>query len=629
MDIETLKNRIVECNKLYRSGNGSPISDIEYDNLLEELSESVSEDEFNDFKTTLNEGMVEYGEKVKHCFIAGSLNKLKYDEPESVMKFIKKHVGNKLSVSAKVDGISGILHYSEGKLVGFATRGNGYEGINILNKAEYINGIPTVISNKDDIFIRGELVILKSNYGSMDGTSARNVCAGLINKKQFSPTEMKNVDFIAYTIMGPKYCKVSQFEELEYNGFNTAWHVNIDSEECLEDNFVDTLFDYASQEFDYQTDGLVISDTEYRNEDEYYPNNQAAFKINQQTFNTRLIDVEWQGPSKNGVMAPVGILEPVNIGGVVVGKCTLNNIDYINEKGIKIGDIVSILRSGDVIPRLLSVVSTDENSVEIDIPKNCPCCGSELVKEGPFVYCKNEDCTEKTTREVQCFIKNLGIENASFKTLSNFGIYTIEDLLKFKPNEHYKNEMKLGNELEYKLFGLSDKDIFCALNMKDIGMKTLKVIINHYGWNHIVTCEIDSNPLIDLPDNVGDITMNKFMSCYKKNLAYVDMVKNDIRYHYSASSENNKEGEKKTEVKGSICVTGSINSFKNRDEFLKMASDYGYESKSGVSKGLTYLVNNDIESTSSKNKKAKSLGIPIVSEDEFLKIIGYVKVDDL
>lgn len=626
MNKEELKNRIIDANKAYRSGN-SIMTDQEYDNLLEKFEKEYPED-YDDFRNILNEGMVEIGTKIKHKYIAGSLDKLKYEEPETIRKFISKHIRSKLSVSAKIDGLSGILHYRDGKLVSFATRGDGYEGIVCTDKAKYIKGIPQSISTVKELFIRGELVILKSDYDKIDGTSPRNVVAGLINRKEYNSDEMKNVSFISYTIMGSEYGKDAQFRELDQLGFKTAWHCDLDKEDANSGDIVEKLFELASMDFDYQTDGLVISDSNYTNEERYRPVCQVAFKTNQQKVTTRLIDVDWQGPSKDGRYNCVGILDPIEISGVIVSKCTLHNLDFIEQKGVRIGDTISLMRSGDVIPKFIDVVSTDESSVKIEYPSNCPCCGSTLVREGPFLYCKNDSCINKTTSEVEAFIKNLKIENTSYKTLDNFGIHTIEDLLKFRANVKYKNEVKLENELNDKMFNVPERTIFSCLNMRDLGVKTLNAIIDFYGWDKIRSHEIDSDPFINLPENVGDITMNKFISSYKRNLKYAEMIVSDLRYHYKV--ENDHENEKKNdEIKGSVCITGSVIHFRNREEFLKMAEDYGYVSKSGVSKGLSYLVNNDIDSTSSKNKKAKVLGIPIVSEEEFMNIVGFKSIDDL
>ena len=356
MNKEELKNKIIEANRKYRSG--SPImSDIEYDNLLEDYQKMVSNDEYTSFRNTLNEGMIEYGRKIKHKYIAGSLNKIKYENPDDIRKFISKNIKNKLSVSAKIDGLSGIATYKNGKLVEFATRGSGSEGISVLDKAPYIKHLPQEIKIMDEIHIRGEMVICKNEYDKFEGDAYRNIVAGIINRKEWKKEDVQNISFIAYTIMGDTYCKVTQFEELEYNGFVTAWHENYDLEECNSEDFIEQLFDLANQYYDYQTDGLVLSDSEYFNENVKLPKNQVAFKTNQQTAETQIVNIEWQGPSKDGKFVPIVVINPIELGGVIVKKCTGNNIEWLNKMNVHIGDYITISRQGDVIPCIISVKS--------------------------------------------------------------------------------------------------------------------------------------------------------------------------------------------------------------------------------------------------------------------------------
>lgn len=627
MDIENLKERISKANISYRKGVPE-LSDSEYDNLVEEFQKNSSKEDYDKFRNSLNEGAVESGNKVKHVFVAGSLDKLKYEEPDTVKGFLRKNVHGDLSVSAKIDGLSGIAHYVNGKLVGFATRGDGYFGIDIFNKSRFVKFLPETIAPLDDVHIRGELVILKEDFSKVVGTSPRNVVAGLINRKDFSESDLRNVSFIAYTIMGEQYTKKEQFKILSDNGFKVSWNICLDNSMLSEPDIVEKLFGYATQDFEYDTDGLVISDSNYRNEDAYRPKNQVAFKTNQQTFETRLINVEWLGPSKNGRFNILGLLDPVEVGGVLVSKCTLHNLDFINEKNVKIGDIVRITRSGDVIPKFIDVVKTTPESVDITLPETCSCCGSELVKDGPFLFCKNEDCIDRTTNQVADFIKRLGVEFASFKTLQNLGIHTIQDLVNFEANKKYKTEIKFEQELYNKVFTRSERDIFCALNMKDLAEISLNSIVDFFGWSAIVKHDVENFDLTTFPSGIGEISMSKFIESYKRNLKLVNIIVSDKRYHYAEIEDSTFKKDKT--ILGSICFTGSLNKM-TRSEASKLAESNGYVVKSGVSKGLTYLVQADKNSVSTKTKKAVSLGTKILGEEEFLKLLNgdSMNVDDL
>lgn len=493
-------------------------------------------------------------------------------------------------------------------------------GIDITNKIRYMKFIPSNIKIKDEIHIRGELVILNADIQNSE-TNLRNVCAGFVNKKTINTAELSKISFIPYTILGDKYTKTQQFNILNENGFITAYNIEIDKNT---NNLSEYLTMVAKKEHEYSCDGLVLTDSESYNEVHLYrPKNTMAFKINELNAISRIIDISWEGPSKDGRIQPIFIIEPVEIGGSVISRVSAHNIEVINNIGVKIGSVVEINKANDIIPHVTKVIKNDENTINFQIPKTCNCCGSELVKEGPFIYCKNKNCIGQTTYQVMHFIKRLGIDFASYKTLNNFGIHTFDDLLNFRANLMSKNEMKLEDQLKSKMFNKSEIEIFCAINMKDIAEKTLRKIIEHYGWENIKNNSIDSDTFTNLPIGIGDLTMNKFISCYKDNLIILNKIISDTRY-----IGNNDFSEKEStniEIKGSVCITGPVYHFKNREEFLKMAEDFGYESKSGVSKGLTYLINNDINSTSSKNKKAKSLGIPIISEEDFMKIVGYYK----
>lgn len=363
MNKEELKSKIIKANAAYRSG-AAMISDIEYDSMLEQFKSLVSEDEYLEFTSFLNEGAVETGEKVKHPFIMGSLSKLKYECPDEVIKFIDKYCRS-LNVSAKIDGISCRLHYENGKLKSASTRGDGYEGISLTDKIRFVKFVPKKLGTGkladqyNSIDIRGELVILKDDFANMSGfANARNAVAGIMNRKDWNQADVSNVSFIAYTILGKQFNKEDQFALLDAWEFKTAWHETFRPYYFKDKqlNVVEELFKYASRDFEYDTDGLVISSSDYINENTYRPEKQKAFKINQQKAITRLIDIYWGTPSKNGVFCPVAIFEPIELGGVIVSKASLYNIEYIEKLNLDFGDKIEVMRSGDVIPRITRVV---------------------------------------------------------------------------------------------------------------------------------------------------------------------------------------------------------------------------------------------------------------------------------
>ena len=605
-----LKSLLIEANNLYRTGN--PImSDQEFDDNLEKLQTLISSDEFNLFKNSLHE---EAG-KIQHPFIMGSLDKIKYEEPETIEKFLNKYVKN-LSISAKVDGISCRLFYHDGKLVSASTRGDGYLGQDLTNKIKFVKYIPQEISYKKDIHIRGELAILKNDFATMSDEFAnpRNACAGVINRKEFDSNDISKVSFIAYTILGSDFSKDLQLTKLNEFGFFVTYNEKILEKELSSiENISEYLFNIANIEHEYETDGLVISDIDYYNENEYRPDKQVAFKINQLVAETDLIDVKFEGPSKDGRFTPVGIISPVELGGSMISRVTLHNLDFIEKINLKYGSKVTIIKSGDIIPKITKVLS--DGNAPIITPEICPSCGSSLIRKDIDVYCTNKECKAKKIQILTQFVKKLDIKNASEKTIENFGILEFDDLINFTANKKYKNQVKLEEELKFKMFNVSKIKLLTALNFTGLAEVQLNKIIDFYGYDNIVE---NVRNRTSYPEGIGELLIERFLESIEENLNIISKITSNSKYTYVENI--NLTNNTKKEFVGSVCVTGSLNHY-SRKGFENFAIENGYEFKSGVSKGLTYLITNDTTSGSSKNKKAKELGIKILTEDEFIKLI--------
>lgn len=632
---DELKSKIASANKAYRSGN-PVMSDQAWDDLLETLQAQISEDDFNAFRDSLHE----VKGKVKHPFVMGSLDKLKAEEPDEVMKFIRGFCKS-LNVSAKIDGISCRLHYESGKLISASTRGDGTFGEDLSDKIKFVKCIPAKLASEvdDDVDIRGELVILKSDFEKMtEFANARNAVAGIMGRKDWSPKDIKTVSFIAYTVLGDKIPKSMQFKLLDKWGFKTAW--NAELKDLRDDDVVNELFRLASQVFEYDTDGLVICDSNYVNEDKYRPDACRAFKTNQLTATTKLLDIVFEGPSKNGLHVPVAVLEPVELGGAMISRASLYNVDFIQQLGLKYGSEVEIVRSGDVIPKILNVVKSDEHCKDIVLPEICNCCGSKLVRDGVNLCCKSKTCEDQVVSQLVLFIKNLGVKSASNATLKNFGIKSFKELVEFTPDKKYKSKVKLAEELNDKMLSRSKLDLLCSMTCFDgLAETTLKKIITFYvskgspleDW---MTYDGSSgvwmlnHDMVDaclrsfgLPNGIGEVTFDKFLDGLEEAYSNTMLVVSDFRYHGHTASLDNS-GVARTHSSGqSVCFTGTLSTM-SRSEAAKRAQEAGLEVKSGVSKGLTYLVTNTPDSGSSKNKKAHQLGIKVIAEEEFLKLVA-------
>lgn len=607
-----IKEQIIAANKAYRTGNAI-MSDQAYDDLLEALSKTIPYSEYLAFINTLHED----AGKIKHEFVMGSLNKLKAEDTNELASFIRNYVPNKLSVSAKVDGISCHLHYEHGRLVRASTRGDGYFGEDLTDKITTVKGVPLFVASKYPQDIRGELVILKDDFQTMTGyKNPRNACAGIMNRKDWVKEDVSKVSFIAYTVLGPFFTKHDQFKRLESFGFKTAWHQELDKASLSNTaKLAELLTERVNSSFDYEVDGLVISDSYYKNEDEYRPAAQVAFKINQLTAKSRIIDVVWEGPSKSGRMVPLAIVEPVDLGGATISRATLNNVEYLENKGVQYGSEVVILKAGDIIPYIAEVKNIAGQTQPIEYPTVCPSCGEALSRDGVHLVCTNPECGSVLLNSMETFIKNLEIQNASATTLNKFGIRTIKDLLNFKANPKYKSELKFSEELETKMFTADKKTLIKAMNFNGIGTKILDKIFDAYDFENIWNDPIGFDVFVPgLPDGVGQITLDKFRGLIESRIEDVKLILADSRYNCVQQVVKVKKNGM------SVCFTGSLNTM-GRTEASKLAEAAGFEVKSSVSKGLTYLVNNDVLSMSSKNKKAKAIGTTIINEQQFLKMV--------
>lgn len=619
--ITSLKDKILRANAAYRAGNPI-ISDQAYDDICDELQKLLSDEEWTQFRSTL----FETAGKVKHPYAMGSLAKFKAEEPENLCVWINEHIKNALNISAKVDGISCRLHYENGKLVSATTRGDGKKGENITDKIFKIRHVPMIVNYYDSLDIRGELVIFEDDFQGLDFANPRNATAGIIGRKEITD-ELTQISFVAYTVFGTKFTKKEQFEILERNGFFTAWHKSFTIAELQIktakgfENFNDELRGYVKQGFPYGVDGLVLSDDDYRNEDVLIPENQIAYKINELIGQTTVIDIDWRGPSKDGKIVPVAQLEPIELGGSVVQQCTLHNLDFIDKMGIKFGSVIEIIKSGDIIPKCIRVVENPANVREIEIPDECPCCGSKLKRDGVDLRCMNPNCDAQMNSALTVFIKKFEIKHSAKKQLDNFGIKTIDDLIAFLPNQAYKSEVTLYNELNDKLFSASPEKIFCAMHFKGLAEKQLNKIVTHYGLGWIMSLKLTNNEkeymLGNLPSGIGSKLVDAFWDKLSDAIENTCKITSDSRYHYDETKDEEVVKNASVANRGSICFTGALETM-GRKEAQALAESVGFEIKGGVNKGLTYLVMADPNSNSSKARKARELGTKCISEKEFL-----------
>lgn len=622
-----LKLKLIKTNAAYRLG--CPIiSDAEYDILLDQFKQAVSEEEYNELRISL----LEKEGEIPHPYIMGSLDKVKSDEEDTGFeKWIKAVKAEELHVSAKVDGCSLRLEYKNGELVDAVTRGDGYKGTSIYNKALYF--APVNLNIPFTGHIRGECTLTKTSFRQLcentktECKNLRNSTVGLVNSKEVPIENVSLLTFIAYEIIGSWRTKSDQYQKLIDMKFTVPnnWIIPINTNIPDLKKTLNAFFNILLNEAEYDIDGLVLTpSTNKIFENEYIPKNIIAYKTNQLVKETKLLDIEWN-ISKAGYFTPVALLEPIELGGAMVSRASLYNVENVRNLNIAYGSTVTVLKAGDIIPKVCNVDNTKLAEVKlIPIPTICPHCNTILITSGVELRCTNTKCKGQSLLKVTDFIIKIGIENVSTKSLENFGIINFTDLFKWRPDPAYKSQIKFYDEITKKIFNNSKVNIFTALDFDGVGSKIINKLIEAFGFDNVINGRIDINGV--LPKGIKETTINNFFIPLQENKLIFDTIISDERYSEPQIQKSTVNSANLPLIGKSYCFTGSLNTM-TRPDAQKRVEELGGKAASGISKTLTYLVTNDTESGSSKNQKAKLLGVKIIDEKEFLTHINNVEFD--
>lgn len=629
MDIEKLEQDIKHYAELYY--NGTPaITDAQFDGLVDQLRKVKPNSEI----LTTGWGFEVKGNKVKHRYIhIGSLDKCKtYQEIPDMFK-----LNDMVYVSPKLDGLSAVAYYKKGKLVKGITRGNGEYGKDITDKLIKIIGSDI----QDKTFtgaVRGELIISKSNWLNLkskyteDMISPRNYAAGIINRDDINE-DLQYVDLVVYKVVGCELHNLNNRQDvLEWLSKNFKRYIpnmqlfvlpNWDSKTSIK------TFEVFKQ-LGYELDGLVLT----LDNIQYTSNNginytEVAYKFPSESTSTIVKDIKWT-LSRLQRYIPVVEIEPVELSGAKIERATGNNAKMIQDLGIGVGSEISICRSGEVIPKILEVLSP----VEPELPKVCPICGNSLVWIGVDLVCNNKNCPNIKLSDLEQWCEVIGETDGLQWTimkqyLDMYGINDIESLyLRRGYVETDLNTRQLSiTDLKIKEFfkKLYEDEVglyklLMALNVPRLGDKTCKELSKHPVlckklFEYVISGCIDAKLFTELHMNllnvVKEATTDSIFSNTNKllNAKYV-LISENIR----VSFEENNINETKY-----IAVTGSLETMKRKD-FEKYIEQFGYELTSTLSK-CQYLVTNNPNSGSSKNKQAQKYNIPIVTEQQFLQLI--------
>ena len=637
--IARMKELIDLLNKasmLYYQKSTPMMTDYEYDKLYDELVSLEKETNmvFSNSPTINVEPTVSTElEKTTHPHPMLSLSKTK--NPDDLVSFI----GNKEGLlSWKLDGLTIVLTYENGKLVSGVTRGNGIIGEVVTENVKKFKNIPLSINYTGRLVLRGEAIIKYSDFEKMNIDSEyknpRNLCSGSVRQLDSSVTAERNVNCIIFALIEASSklsnYKDKNFEWLRSLGFETVEYVKVDK-----NNLKDEVLNYKEKikTYDIPSDGLVLTfnDIEYGNSlgsTAKYPKHSIAFKWQDETAKTILREVDWMA-SRTGLINPVAVFDPVELEGTIVSRASLHNISILRELKIGLNDEIEVYKANMIIPQIANNITCSNNLV---IPDKCPVCNhkTEIVTNNDitYLYCPNEFCFAKFMKRLSLFVSrnamNIdGISEAILSRLINENmVKTYADLYNLSI---YKDKIinfdGFGEKSYNNLIESIEKsrkvklaNFIYSLGIPDIGLSRAKLICNKFNNDIDVISNLSYDKLSGIV-GVGDVIAKEWIDTFKNPdfISEYNKIKKEI---ILIDNVNNKTTLKdKTFV-----ITGSVNNFKNRDELIEYIESLGGKVVKAISNNVDFLINNDITSTSSKNTKAKELGIKIISEDDLLKM---------
>ena len=634
--MKELINLLNKASMLYYQKSTPMMTDYEYDKLYDELVSLEKETNmvFSNSPTINVEPTVSTElEKTTHPHPMLSLSKTK--NPDDLVSFI----GNKEGLlSWKLDGLTIVLTYENGKLVSGVTRGNGIIGEVVTENVKKFKNIPLSINYTGRLVLRGEAIIKYSDFEKMNIDSEyknpRNLCSGSVRQLDSSVTAERNVNCIIFALIEASSklsnYKDKNFEWLRSLGFETVEYVKVDK-----NNLKDEVLNYKEKikTYDIPSDGLVLTfnDIEYGNSlgsTAKYPKHSIAFKWQDETAKTILREVDWMA-SRTGLINPVAVFDPVELEGTIVSRASLHNISILRELKIGLNDEIEVYKANMIIPQIANNITCSNNLV---IPDKCPVCNhkTEIVTNNDitYLYCPNEFCFAKFMKRLSLFVSrnamNIdGISEAILSRLINENmVKTYADLYNLSI---YKDKIinfdGFGEKSYNNLIESIEKsrkvklaNFIYSLGIPDIGLSRAKLICNKFNNDIDVVSNLSYDKLSGIV-GVGDVIAKEWIDTFKNPdfISEYNKIKNEI---ILIDNVNNKTTLKdKTFV-----ITGSVNNFKNRDELIEYIESLGGKVVKAISNNVDFLINNDITSTSSKNTKAKELGIKIISEDDLLKM---------
>lgn len=636
-----LVEKLNEAAKAYYATDKEIMTNLEYDALydrLEALEKETGTVLSNSPTQRVGYEVLSELPKMAHASPMLSLDKTK--EPNTLRSWLNRHEG---VLSWKLDGLTIVLTYRDGQLIQAVTRGNGEVGEVITNNARVFDNIPLRIPYLDELVVRGEAIITYKDFEAINAQiehesekykNPRNLCSGSVRQLNNRVTKDRHVRFVAFSLVTASQdfdnSTMAQFDWLASLGFEVVEHQLVNP-----DNIIDAIASFEKKIVDnpYPSDGLVLSfeDIAYGlslGRTAKFPRNSIAFKWQDETKETKIKEIEWSA-SRTGLINPVAIFEPVELEGTTVSRASLHNVSIVENLGIGIGDRVMVYKANMIIPQISENLDRSGN---LEIPKECPVChGQTEIKDDEGIrtlYCTNPDCLAKHLKQFVHFVSRdaLNIEGLSEMTLEKFiALGYIKEFADIFNLEQYRLRIEnlegFGKKSFANLINATTKAkhtnavrFLYGLGIPNIGLANAKLIVKHFKGDLDAILNAKSEDLICI-DGIGEVMAQAYVS-YMQDEKHQKVIKDLLAV---LDIEQEQETNEAPIFEGlTFCVTGSVEHFKNRKELGAEIEKRGGKVTGSVTSKTNYLINNDLLSNSSKNKKAKDLNIPIISEASFV-----------
>lgn len=645
--IRELIGTLRAAGRAYYQESREIMSNFEYDKLYDELVSLEKETGIvfaNSPTQNVGYEVVSALPKERHEKPMLSLNKTK--SVEELTDWLGGQTG---LLSWKMDGLTIVLTYQNGTLVKAVTRGNGEIGEVITANAKAFVNVPLNISYQGELILRGEAIIRYSDFEKINEQiedvdakykNPRNLCSGSVRQLNSEITAQRQVHFYAFSLVKAdgidfKNSRKEQFEWLKTQGFEVVEYHEVTKETLPE---TVKMYSEAIAENDTPSDGLVLlyDDIAYGQSlgrTAKFPRDSIAFKWADEIQETKLLYIEWSA-SRTGLINPVAVFEPVELEGTTVSRASVHNISIMEALELGAGDRITVYKANMIIPQIADNLT---RSGVRDIPEACPVCGGQTevrqLNDVKSLYCTNPDCQAKKIKSFTLFTSRdaLNIAGLSEATLEKFiGVGMIHEYADiFHLDRHQEEIVEMdgfGQKSYDNLIAAAEKAshttlprMVYGLGVAGIGLANAKMICRHFKNDFEAMRHATVEELVEI-DGIGEVLAQAWTAFFSdgKNNAIVDHLLAELTFE--AEDEESSEGADEAFAGMNFVITGSLEHFKNRKELQELIERRGGKVTGSVTSKTNYLINNDVASSSSKNKKARELGVPILSEEEFLKL---------